>query len=70
MKYKVGDKVKVVQFKERAIDAPEYTIGNIGVVVNINLDQGEHIYRVAFENDPEGWDYKEDQLEHIEEINK
>ena len=70
MKYKVGDKVKVVQFKERVIDAPKYTIGSIGVVVNTNLDQGEHIYRVTFENDLEGWNYKECQLEHVEEINK
>ena len=70
MKYKVGDKVKVVQFKETVIDAPEYTVGNIGIVGAINLDQGEHIYRVAFENDLEGWNYKEGQLEHVEEINK
>ena len=27
MKYKVGDKVKIVQFTETAIDAPEHTIG-------------------------------------------
>ena len=30
MKYKVGDKVKVVQFTETTIDAPEYTVGNPG----------------------------------------
>lgn len=65
MKYKVGDKVKVVQFKERAIDAPKYTIGNIGTVDAIELDQGEHIYRVTFENDLEGWNYKENQLEIV-----
>ena len=49
MKYKVGDKVKIVQFTETAIDAPEHTIGNIGTVVSIELDQGDHIYRVTFE---------------------
>ena len=70
MKYKVGDKVKVVKFKERVIDAPKYTIGNIGTVDAIELDQGEHIYHVTFENDIEGWNYKECQLEHVEEINK
>ena len=67
MKYKVGDKVKIVQFTETAIDAPEHTIGNIGTVVSIELDQGDHIYRVTFENDLEDWNYKEDQLELIKE---
>jgi len=70
MKYKVGDKVKVVQFKERIIDAPKYTIGNIGTVDAIELDQGKHIYHVTFENDLEGWNYKECQLEYVEEVNK
>ena len=70
MKYKVGDKVKVVKFKVRVIDAPKYTIGNIGTVDAIELDQGKHIYHVTFENDIEGWNYKECQLEHVEEINK
>ena len=70
MKYKVGDKVEVVKFKVRVIDAPKYTIGNIGTVDAIELDQGKHIYHVTFENDIEGWNYKECQLEHVEEINK
>ena len=65
MKYKVGDKVKIVQFTETYLDAPEETIGNVGTVDAIRLDQDDHIYRVTFENDPEGWNYKEDQLEHI-----
>ena len=68
MKYKVGDKVNVVKFKERVIDAPKYTIGNIGTVDAIELDQGKHIYHVTFENDIEGWNYKECQLEHVEEL--
>jgi len=66
MKYKVGDKVKIVQFTETYLDAPEETIGNIGTVDAIRLDQDDYIYRVTFENDPEGWNYKEDQLEHID----
>ena len=70
MKYKVGDKVKIVQFTETAIDAPEETIGNVGTVDAIRLDQDDHIYRVTFENDPEGWNYKEDQLEHIDGIKR
>ena len=65
MKFKIGDKVKVVQFTETAIDAPEYTVGDIGTVVSIELDQGDHIYRVTFEDDLEGWNYKEDQLEIV-----
>ena len=67
MKYKVGDKVKIVQFTETAIDAPKYTIGNIGTVVSFELDQGDHIYRVTFEDDLEDWNYKEDQLKLVEE---
>ena len=65
MKFKIGDKVKVVQFTETAIDAPEYTVGDIGTVVSIELDQGDHIYRVTFEDGLECWNYKEDQLEIV-----
>lgn len=68
MKFKVGDKVVIVQFTETYLDAPEKTIGNIGTVDAIELDQGGHIYRVTFEDDLEGWNYKTDQLEHIEEM--
>lgn len=67
MKFKVGDKVEIVQFTETHLDAPEETIGDVGIVDAIELDQGDHIYHVTFKNDPEGWNYKEDQLEHIEE---
>lgn len=67
MKYKVGDKVKIVQFTETYLDAPEETIGNVGTVDAIRLDQGDHIYRVTFEDDLEDWNYKEDQLKLVEE---
>lgn len=67
MKFKVGDKVVIVQFTETAIDAPEKTIGGVGTVVSIELDQGDHIYRVTFEVDLGNWNYKEDQLELIKE---
>lgn len=66
MKYKVGDKVEVVQFTETYLDAPEETVGDIGEVAAIEADQGDHIYHVTFEDDLEGWNYKEDQLEHID----
>lgn len=67
MKFKVGDKVEVVQFTETHSDAPEETIGGIGTVDAIELDQGDYIYHVTFEYDREGWNYKEDQLKLIEE---
>lgn len=67
MKFKVDDKVEIVQFTETHLDAPEETIGGVGIVDAIELDQGDHIYHVTFEDDPEGWNYKEDQLELIEE---
>lgn len=67
MKFKVGDKVEIVQFTETHLDAPKETIGGIGTVDVIELDQGDHIYHVTFEDDPEGWNYKESQLELIEE---
>lgn len=66
MKYKVCDKVEVVQFTETFSDAPEETVGDIGTVDAIELDQGDYIYHVTFEDDPEGWNYKEDQLKLFE----
>lgn len=66
MKFKVGDKVVVVLFTETYLDAPDETIGDIGEVDVIELDQGDHIYHVTFEDDLEGWNYKEDQLELVE----
>jgi hypothetical protein len=65
MKFKVGDKVEIVQFTETSSDAPEETVGDIGTVDAIELDQGDYIYHVTFEDDPEGWNYKESQLEIV-----
>ena len=65
MKFKVGNKVEVVQFTETYLDAPEETVGDIGTVDAIELDQGDYIYHVTFEDDPEGWNYKENQLEIV-----
>ena len=66
MKFKVGDKVEIVQFTETYLDAPEETVGGIGAVDAIELDQGDYIYHVTFEDNPEGWNYKEDQLKLVE----
>ena len=66
MKFKVGDKVEIVQFTETFSDAPEETVGDIGTVDAIELDQGDYIYHVTFEDYPEGWNYKEDQLKLVE----
>ena len=66
MKFKVGNKVEVVQFTETYLDAPEETVGDIGTVDAIELDQGDYIYHVTFEDDPEGWNYTEDQLKLVE----
>ena len=63
MKFGIGDKVKVIEFTETALDAPEETIGDVGEVNAIDLDQGDYLYHVTFQNDPEGWNYKENQLE-------
>lgn len=68
MKFKVGDKVEIVQFTETYLDAPEETIGGIGTVDAIELDQGDYIYYVTVEDDPKGWNYKEDQLKLVEEM--
>lgn len=65
MKFGIGDKVKVIEFTETAIDAPEETIGDVGEVNAIDLDQGSYLYHVTFQNDPEGWNYKETQLEIV-----
>ena len=51
MKYKVGDKVKVVQFTETYLDAPEKTIGNIGTVDNMNSLSGNLFLNVFRKKD-------------------
>ena len=66
MKFGIGDKVKVIHFIETVLDAPTKTIGDVGEVNSIELDQGDYIYHVTFEDDPEGWNYKEDQLKLVE----
>ena len=66
MKFKVGDKVEIVQFTKTFLSAPEETVGDIGTVDAIELGLGDYIYHVAFEDDPEGWNYKEDQLKLVE----
>ena len=63
MKFEIGDKVKVLEFIETILDAPVKTIGDVGEVNAIDLDQGDYLYRVTFQNDHEGWNYKETQLE-------
>ena len=63
MKFEIGDKVKVIEFIETMLDAPIETIGDVGEVNAIDLDQGDYLYHVTFQNDPEGWNYKETQLE-------
>ena len=63
MKFEIGDKVKVIHFIETVLDAPVKTIGDVGEVSAIGLDQGDYLYRVTFQNDLEGWNYKETQLE-------
>ena len=65
MKFGIGDKVKVIHFIETVWDAPVKTIGDVGEVNAIELDQGDYLYRVTFQNDPEGWNYKESQLEIV-----
>ena len=65
MKFEIGDKVKVIEFIETMLDAPVKTIGGVGEVNSIDLDQGDYLYNVAFQNDPEGWNYKENQLEIV-----
>ena len=65
MKFGIGDKVKVIHFIETVLDAPVKTIGDVGEVNAIDLDQGDYLYRVTFQNDPEGWNYKENQLEIV-----
>ena len=65
MKFGIGDKVKVVPFIETMLDAPIKTIGDVGEVSAIDLDQGDYLYCVTFQNDPEGWNYKENQLEIV-----
>ena len=63
MEFGIGDKVKVIHFIETVWDAPVKTIGDVGEVNAIDLDQGDYLYHVTFQNDPEGWNYKETQLE-------
>ena len=65
MKFGIGDKVKVIHFIETVFDAPANTIGDVGEVNAIDLDQGDYLYHVTFQNDPEGWNYKENQLEIV-----
>ena len=65
MKFEIGDKVKVIHFIETVLDAPVKTIGDVGEVNAIDLDQGDYLYRVTFQNDTEGWNYKETQLEIV-----
>ena len=65
MKVEIGDKVKVIEFIETVFDAPEETIGDVGEVNAIELDQGDYLYHVTFQNDPRGWNYKESQLEIV-----
>ena len=65
MKFGIGDKVKVIEFTETVLDAPEETIGDVGEVNAIDLDQGDYLYHVTFQNDTEGWNYKETQLEIV-----
>ena len=65
MKFGIGDKVKVIHFIETVFDASVKTIGDVGEVNAIDLDQGDYLYHVAFQNDPEGWNYKENQLEIV-----
>ena len=65
MKFGIGDKVKVIHFIETILDAPVKTIGDVGEVNAIDLDQGDYLYHVTFQNDPEGWNYKETQLEIV-----
>ena len=65
MKFGIGDKVKVIHFIETMLDAPIETIGDVGEVNAIDLNQGDYLYRVTFQNDPEGWNYKENQLEIV-----
>ena len=63
MKFGIGDKVKVIHFTETMLDAFVKTIGDVGEVDAIDLNQGDYLYHVTFQNDPEGWNYKETQLE-------
>ena len=65
MKFGIGDKVKVIHFIETVFDAPANTIGDVGEVNAIDLDQGDYLYRVTFQNDPKDWNYKENQLEIV-----
>ena len=65
MKFEIGDKVKVIEFIETMLDAPIETIGDVGEVNAIDLDQGKYLYHVTFQNDLRGWNYKENQLEIV-----
>ena len=67
-RFEIGDKVKVIEFIATMLDAPIETIGDVGEVNAIDLDQGDYLYRVAFQNDPEGWNYKENQLEIVKGV--
>ena len=65
-KFKVGDRVRILEMDEWSCKGMEANIGKIGVVVNHNDDEGINGYVIDLRDGHFEWFYMEDSLELIE----